>query len=98
VCKTHARGEGVEKIDNFSVRFFFTFRIFFVSAEFGFILLLFCMYIFCALEYKAKSNTDVILNSNSDYFLKHYHLQENKLLKHNMKQALPGKLAKLITN
>jgi hypothetical protein len=28
-----------------------------MSAEFGFILLLFCVYIFCALEYKAKSNT-----------------------------------------
>ena len=64
-------GGGGEQIDNFSVRFFFTFRIFFVSAEFGFILLLFCVYIFCALEYKAKSNTDVILNSNSDYYLKH---------------------------
>ena len=30
---------------------FFYFRIFFVSTEFGFILLLFCVYIFCALEY-----------------------------------------------
>ena len=50
---------------------FFYFPDFFVSAEFGFILLLFCVYIFCALEYKAKSNTDVILNSNSDYFFKH---------------------------
>jgi len=34
-----------------------------VSAEFGFILLLFSVYIFCVLEHKAKSNTDVILNS-----------------------------------
>ena len=70
VCKTHARGNGVKKSTILAYAFFFfTFRTFFVSAEFGFISLLFCVYIFCALEYKEKSNTDVILNSNSDYSL-----------------------------
>ena len=71
MCKAHARGEGVKQSTILAYAFFFTFRNFFVSTDFGFILLLFCVYIFCALEYKAKSNTDVMLNSNSDYFLKH---------------------------